>query len=402
MKKEGYYSSGAFATLAHVTKKTLRYYDEHGYLKPSYVNENGARFYTDKDFQKLQQILLLKYLGFSLDDIKEMTMKDYEGESLISTLKIQKSLLDERIEQMSLVKEMLEETIEAARLDVDIDWTGLMDSLAINTLENSLKQQYKNASNISARINLHTLYSQNEQGWFNWVFENMKLKSGRKILELGCGSGSLWLENMYLIPPNVEILLSDQSEGMLRDIKNSIGEDRRFKYRVIDFNDIPLKDEAVDVVIANHVLFYADDIHRVLEEIKRVLKPGGKLICTTYGSKHMKETSTLVEEFDDRIVLAAEHLYEIFGKDNGAEILGEHFPKVKWKEYEDKLVVTESDALADYIISCHGNQNSYIVDRYKEFKQFIDGRMKNSFEITKEAGMFIAKKKKDNDSSDSE
>jgi len=402
MKKEGYYSSGAFATLSHVTKKTLRYYDEHGYLKPSFVNENGARFYTDKDFQKLQQILLLKYLGFSLDDIKEMTMKDQEGESLISTLKIQKSLLDERIEQMSLVKEMLEETIEAARLDVDIDWTGLMDSLATNTLENSLKQQYKNASNISARINLHTLYSQNEQGWFNWVFENMKLKSGRKILELGCGSGSLWLENMYLIPPNVEILLSDQSEGMLRDIKNSIGNDRRFKYRVIDFNDIPLKDETVDVVIANHVLFYADDIHRVLEEIKRVLKPGGKLICTTYGSKHMKEISTLVEEFDDRIVLAAEHLYEIFGKDNGAEILGEHFPKVKWKEYEDKLVVTESDALADYIISCHGNQNSYIVDRYKEFKQFIDGRMKNGFEITKEAGMFIAKKKKDNDSSDSE
>lgn len=402
MKKEGYYSSGAFATLSHVTKKTLRYYDEHGYLKPSFVNENGARFYTDKDFQKLQQILLLKYLGFSLDDIKEMTMKDQEGESLISTLKIQKSLLDERIEQMSLVKEMLEETIEAARLDVDIDWTGLMDSLATNTLENSLKQQYKNASNISARINLHTLYSQNEQGWFNWVFENMKLKSGRKILELGCGSGSLWLENMYLIPPNVEILLSDQSEGMLRDIKNNIGNDRRFKYRVIDFNDIPLKDEAVDVVIANHVLFYADDIHRVLEEIKRVLKPGGKLICTTYGSKHMKEISTLVEEFDDRIVLAAEHLYEIFGKDNGAEILGEHFPKVKWKEYEDKLVVTESDALADYIISCHGNQNSYIVDRYKEFKQFIDGRMKNGFEITKEAGMFIAKKKKDNDSSDSE
>lgn len=402
MKKEGYYSSGAFATLAHVTKKTLRYYDEHNYLKPSYVNENGARFYTDKDFQKLQQILLLKYLGFALDDIKEMTMKDQEGESLISTLKIQKSLLDERIEQMSLVKEMLEETIEAARLDVDIDWTGLMDSLATNTLENSLKQQYKNASNISARINLHTLYSQNEQGWFNWVFENMKLKSGRKILELGCGSGSLWLENMYLIPPNVEILLSDQSEGMLRDIKNSIGNDRRFKYRVIDFNDIPLKDETVDVVIANHVLFYADDIHRVLAEIKRVLKPGGKLICTTYGSKHMKEISTLVEEFDDRIVLAAEHLYEIFGKDNGAEILGEHFPKVKWKEYEDKLVVTESDALADYIISCHGNQNSYIVDRYKEFKQFIDGRMKNGFEITKEAGMFIAKKKKDNDSLDSE
>ena len=84
MKKEGYYSSGSFAAKAHVTKKTLRYYDEHGFLKPSYVNENGARFYTDQDFQKMQQIQLLKYLGFSLEDIREMTMKEAQDKSFVA------------------------------------------------------------------------------------------------------------------------------------------------------------------------------------------------------------------------------------------------------------------------------------------------------------------------------
>lgn len=44
MKLPGYYSSGEFAKKAHITKKTIRYYDEHNILKPSYVNENGARF----------------------------------------------------------------------------------------------------------------------------------------------------------------------------------------------------------------------------------------------------------------------------------------------------------------------------------------------------------------------
>ena len=67
MKLPGYYSSGEFAKKAHITKKTVRYYDEHNILKPSYVNENGARFYNDDDFARLQQILFLKYLGFSLD-----------------------------------------------------------------------------------------------------------------------------------------------------------------------------------------------------------------------------------------------------------------------------------------------------------------------------------------------
>ena len=76
MKKEGFYSSGEFAKKAHVTKKTIRYYDEHNILKPSFVSDSGARFYSDEDFARLQQILFLKYLGFSLADIKEMTVRN--------------------------------------------------------------------------------------------------------------------------------------------------------------------------------------------------------------------------------------------------------------------------------------------------------------------------------------
>ena len=70
MKKEGYYSSGEFARMAHVTLRTIRYYDKQNILKPSYVSDAGARFYTDEDLARLQQILLLKFLGFSLDDIR--------------------------------------------------------------------------------------------------------------------------------------------------------------------------------------------------------------------------------------------------------------------------------------------------------------------------------------------
>lgn len=52
--------------LAHITKKTIRYYDEHNILKPSYVDPaTKTRFYTDDDLARLQQILLLKALGFS-------------------------------------------------------------------------------------------------------------------------------------------------------------------------------------------------------------------------------------------------------------------------------------------------------------------------------------------------
>ena len=62
--------------MANVSIRTIRFYDKQNILKPSYVNPSGARFYTDSDFARLQQILLLKYLGFSLDDIREMTIND--------------------------------------------------------------------------------------------------------------------------------------------------------------------------------------------------------------------------------------------------------------------------------------------------------------------------------------
>ena len=418
MKKDGYYSSGSFANKAHVTKKTLRYYDEHGFLKPSYVNENGARFYTDQDFQKMQQIQMLKYLGFSLEDIREMTMKEAKDESLVPTLRFQTELLEERIEQMKLVREGLLQTTELLQKGEAVDWGKLMEATSVTSLEQSLKQQYLNSSNIGARISLHAKYAVNPQGWFPWIFEQCglaaegcdggesekaekkrkKTKAVMQVLEVGCGNGSFWMENWDLIPEKIAITLSDQSEGMLREAKKALlgrgtgKADRRFTFDVIDFHEIPREDASYDLVIANHVLFYAKDFEKALSEIRRVLKPGGRLICSTYGTGHMKEISELAAQFDDRIVLAAQNLYEIFGKENGAEILKPYFEKVEWRQYEDHLLVTDAEDLVDYVISCHGNQNRYIVNDYKAFRQFVESRLRKGFYVTKDAGVFVATK----------
>ena len=443
MKKEGYDSSGSFAAKAHVTKKTLRYYDEHGFLKPSFVSESGARFYTEQDFQKMQQIQMLKYLGFSLEDIREMTMKEAREESLVPALQFQMELLDERLEQMKLVRESLRDTMELLQKGEAVDWGKLMERTSVSGLEQSLRQQYLNSSNIGARIHLHAKYAINKQGWFPWIFEQCGLgadaradaKSQKfeeskerrhvkshdivRVLELGCGNGSFWLENWEKIPAELSVMLSDASEGMLREAKKAltgrkwkesknnsveretIGKEKslagdnhfRFQFQFIDFHEIPCEDGCFDLVIANHVLFYAKDFARVLGEIRRVLKPGGRLVCSTYGTAHMKEISELAAQFDDRIVLAAQNLYEIFGKENGAEILNPYFEEVEWRQYEDHLFVTDAEDLVDYIISCHGNQNRYIVNDYKAFRQFVESKLRKGFYVTKDAGLFVAKKK---------
>ena len=393
MKKDGYYSSGEFARMAHVTLRTVRYYDKQDILKPSLVTESGARFYTDEDFARLQQILLLKYLGFSLDDIREMTIGDSDYHFMLNSLNIQLRLVRDRIEQMQLVEKAIQDTAQVIQEQHTIDWSQMLNLIHLTGMEKSLKNQYQNATNISSRINLHNLYSQNKQGWFPWIFQQCHIRPGLRILELGCGDGTLWTENLSLIPEDISITLSDISSGMLRDARRAIGSsDTRFAFRAFDCKKIPYKDESFDVVIANHVLFYCDDIPAVLKEVCRVLSPGGHFLCSAYGKAHMQEVSQLVEDFDDRIVLSADKLYERFGRENGRKILDPFFPDAKWHSYEDFLLVQDAEPLISYVLSCHGNQNQYILDHYKEFRAFATKKTAKGFRITKDAGVFLCEK----------
>ena len=393
MKKDGYYSSGEFARMAHVTLRTIRYYDKQNILKPSYVTESGARFYTDADFARLSQILLLKYLGFSLDDIREMTIDDSDYHFMENSLNIQLKLVRDRIEQMQLVEKAIQDTTDAIRSRHAIDWNQMLNLIHLTGMEKSMKNQYQNASNISSRINLHSLYSSNRQGWFPWVYTQCHIHPNMKILELGCGDGALWTQNMSLLPAEISVTLSDLSSGMLRDARRAIGpEDRRFTFRVFDCGRIPYENESFDLVIANHVLFYCEDIPGVCREIRRVLKSGGHFICSTYGSRHMQEVSRLVQDFDERIVLSADRLYERFGRENGNEILSPYFRQISWESYEDSLLVPDAEPLISYILSCHGNQNQYILDRYKDFRSFVSRKTRGGFYITKDAGIFFCEK----------
>lgn len=393
-KKESggvYYSSGEFARMAQITVRTVRYYDKQNILKPSLVTPTGARFYTEEDFARLQQIMLLKYLGFSLEDIRELTVNDSDYSYLEHSLEQQQNLVRDRIEQLQLVEQAIGETVTEIRQQQNVDWNRMRELIHLTGMENSLKAQYRNSTNISARIRLHRLFSSNKQGWFPWIYEQCQITEGMKILELGCGNGRLWIENKAKLPADCEIILSDISEGMIRDVRREQSlQDDRFSFAAFDCHTIPYEDASFDLVIANHVLFYCKDVDRVCSEVGRVLKPGGRFVCGTYGVTHMQEVSRLVTQFDDRITLSGENLYEHFGKENGAQALAPYFAEVDWQQYEDALIVTQAEPLIEYVLSCHGNQNQYILEKYNKFRKYVEGQIRNGYTITKDAGIFIS------------
>lgn len=79
---------GELAQLAGLSIRTLRYYDQIGLYSPSGHSDSGHRLYTETDITRLQQILSLKELGLSLDEIKSVLAGDQISLFDIVTLQI--------------------------------------------------------------------------------------------------------------------------------------------------------------------------------------------------------------------------------------------------------------------------------------------------------------------------
>lgn len=376
-----YYKTGQFARLANVSERTIRYYDKIGLLKPSFVMENGYRQYNDLDLLKLQKIISLKHLGFRIEEIFPMVM---DNTNLKESFDLQIDLIEDKISHLQSLKDALKKASQTP----DLSWNMILSLVQLSNEETNIIEQYKNAKNLNDRIRLHEKYSTNKQGWFNWLFEKIDFSNVNRLLELGCGNGKLWQENKIDLR-NREVFLSDISEGMVEEVRNKLGTD--FNCILADAEKIPFKDAYFDSIIANHVLFYLNDLNLGLKEISRVLKSDGILYCSTYGKEHMKEITEIVQGFDSRINLSNHKLYEIFGLENGERILSKYFKNIQRFDYKDTLEITESKPLVDYIMSCHGNQNEILGPRLAEFKEYIDRLLKQDGKIvvTKQAGLFI-------------
>jgi len=97
---EGFMTVGEVAKKMNTTVRTLQYYDKEGLLSPSAESEGGRRLYTDKDVIKLHQILSMKYLGFSLGDIKNRLIALDTPQDVASMLTEHAAAIREKVETL--------------------------------------------------------------------------------------------------------------------------------------------------------------------------------------------------------------------------------------------------------------------------------------------------------------
>ncbi|MBN1200237.1 MAG: class I SAM-dependent methyltransferase, partial [Anaerolineae bacterium] len=259
-----------------------------------------------------------------------------------------------------------------------------------------LNEQYRDHTNLSARAALHARFSTNTYGWHPWVFDRLlDLPPTARVLELGCGPGWLWRENLDRIPAGWTITLSDFSPGMVAEAQRHLqAAPRPFNFRCIDAQAIPFADAAFDAVIANHMLYHVPDRASALSEIRRVLKPGGRLFATTIGENHMRDLHDLLQQ----LVPEADAWSSLgggvtFTLESGADELQESFDDVTMQRYDDAFVVTEAQPLVDYILSGHLRPVLTGV-KLATVTAFINKEIaaKGAIRIGKDSGVFTARR----------
>jgi ubiquinone/menaquinone biosynthesis C-methylase UbiE len=255
-----------------------------------------------------------------------------------------------------------------------------------------LNEQYRNAANLNDRIQLHARYSTNPYGWHPWIFDRLALAPRSRILELGCGPGWLWLQNIERLPADWDITLSDFSAGMLEEARQNLRDSgRTFEFEVIDAQSIPFEDASFDTVIANHMLYHVPNRAKALSEIRRVLRPGGRFYASTIGASHMRELGELAHQFDPQIMRWGGRPTDSFRLENGAQQLARYFSSVVLHRYQDELIVTEAVPLVAFVASedPHGRVSG---DRRAEFTRFVERELAEhgAMHITKDAGLFEA------------
>ncbi|MBN1372221.1 MAG: class I SAM-dependent methyltransferase [Anaerolineaceae bacterium] len=256
-----------------------------------------------------------------------------------------------------------------------------------------LRKQYQDASNLNARIRLHREFSTNPYSWQRWLFDHFTFSPGCRVLELGCGPGTLWVENADRIPPDATFLLSDLSEGMVAQAQGALESlFPNFEFQAIDAQEIPISDERFDVVIASHMLYHVPNMEKALSEIRRVLKPGGRLYASTAGRNNLKENRELVTRFDPQLASQIGLSPDSFTLDNGAAQLGTFFATVTQHNYPNALEVTDAQVLTAYLLSGRIHMEG---KKKAEFARFVQQALADhcgTFHVTIEGGVFEAVK----------
>jgi SAM-dependent methyltransferase len=257
----------------------------------------------------------------------------------------------------------------------------------------AVRAEYQDAARLDARIALHRYYSANPQSFYAWVFTQLQVPAGGRVLDIGCGSGRMWVENQARVPDDWTVMLADLSPGMVQTAATGLRPGSgQFRFAASDVQTLPFADQCFDTVIATHMLYHVPDRLRAYAEIRRVLRPGGRF----YASANSRTT---MQRYDQLLALARDEspagisindsAADVgFNLEQGGADLGRAFAQVGLHRYADALILDAADPLVAYA-AASGHLTGAALDRFRDLVTAAVAA-EGTLRIDKRAGLFEA------------
>ncbi|MGE5700949.1 MAG: MerR family transcriptional regulator [Clostridia bacterium] len=156
------YSISEIAKMLHITRRTLRFYDQIGLLTPSSFSPGGHRYYTEEEIEKLYKIRLLKSLGLNLKQIRLMFEEtDLKWEDLLDQ---QLDDIEAQLKKYRMMQEIILIVQRSIKLEGKMDWNNLFRYLKLLYEDNHDSKQHL----------LKTLFTDEELDFLERMLPRMK------------------------------------------------------------------------------------------------------------------------------------------------------------------------------------------------------------------------------------
>jgi SAM-dependent methyltransferase len=157
-----------------------------------------------------------------------------------------------------------------------------------------------------------------------------------RLLDVGCGPGQL--TRRFVDEVGADVCAIDLSERMV-ELARALGLDAR----VGDAEQLPFGDSEFDCVFAGWVLYHVPGLTQAIAECARVLRPGGRLVASSYREDNLSELWELI----DRGTEPRDPL--TFNRDNGEELLLRSFERVERRDVDASLVFPDPDSMKAFV-----------------------------------------------------
>lgn len=340
-----YYTAGELAALARVSPRTIRFYDQKNLLTPVGYSEGKYRLYDKNSLIQLQEIVMLKYLGLSLEEISTI-MKKEKDIPIRELLWEQKKLLLQKQEQLNQVIRTLDE-VAGNCANRDIELSELSGLIKLVTGNSKAQRSY----------DVWECFGVRQGDWYPWLFRQLGLQEGESVLDIGAGGGLIWQQSWDKIPANVHIHMVDKFEGGLNYMQSFERRNRgllqknvKCSYQQMDANQADFGDGIYDCAIALHMWYYIEDPQIFLGRVKKALKKNGRL-CTNFNCQDLvPDLDGLLKGFSQDFSLEATMERQKKRSIHVERNLREACSSLTYQVYENELHIDDLDQLYRFLV----------------------------------------------------